>query len=234
MATAVSKVSANSTSTANSVSSVSSSAKMPANPAARSPPGPASPIWLVNAAFLQEIKDSNPHLWHEFHRLRTICQLEPGDRETPQQTIKAFVGCLDGLRDLIALQFALEESYGLISTPVSPSPYGQPSAEQIRLQRSIDERQLMIAHVIDQHRCLYLQLVDLVEQAEELQYRGCDTDCLQIFAEKVERFSGDFTAHERLEGELIRLHGSYSNTPANVPVNVPANANVHGDTNHVR
>jgi len=173
-------------------------------------------IWLVNAAFLQEIKDSNPHLWHEFHRLRTLSQLEPPDCETPQQAIKVLAQCLDGIRDLLALQFALEESYGLIATPMPPSPYGRQSSGALRRQEDLDERQTMVGRVIDQHRCLYLQLVDLVEQAEELQYRGCDSHCLRSFAEKVERFSCDFTAHERLEGELIRLHGSQSTLPASV------------------
>ncbi|TWU01458.1 hypothetical protein [Neorhodopirellula pilleata] len=176
--------------------------------------GSPQTVWLVNAAFLQEIKDSNPHLWHEFHRLRTLSQLEQPDCETPQQAIKGLAQCLDGIRDLLALQFTLEESYGLIATPLTPSPYGQPSPEAMRRQEVIDERQMMVRHVIDQHRCLYLQIVDLVEQAEELQYRGCDSNCLRLFAEKVERFSCDFTAHERLEGELIRLHGSHSTLPA--------------------
>lgn len=170
-------------------------------------------IWLVNAAFLQEIKDSNPHLWHEFHRLRMLSQLEQPDCETPQQAIKGLAQCLEGIRDLLALQFTLEESYGLIATPLVPSPYGSPDPEEVARQQAVDERQTMIGQVIDQHRCLYLQLVDLVEQAEELQYRGCDSNCLRKFAEKVERFSYDFTGHERLEGELIRLYGSHSTLP---------------------
>lgn len=201
------------------------SAKPPGKTSGKAPIAP-SQIWLVNAAFLQEIKDSNPHLWHEFHHLRTLSQLEPIDCETPQQTIKKFAQCLDGLRDLVSLQFTLEESYGLISTPVQPSPYGEPTPEQVSLQEVVDERQIMTGQVIDQHRCLFLKLVDLVEQAEELQYRGCDSGCLKAFADKVERFACDFTAHERLEGELIRLHGSHSA--------IPASGDAEGDSTDVR
>ncbi|EMI55300.1 hypothetical protein [Rhodopirellula sallentina] len=170
--------------------------------------GEAAAYWFVNAAFLQEIKDSNPHLWHEVHRLRTLCELEPSDLEKPQATIRELVGCLDELRDLLALQFALEESYGLISA-------GSDAAQRIAASLSIaeqsdaeHERQRMVRNVTDQHRCLYLQLIDLVEQAEELQYRGCDVDCLRMMTTSIERFSRDLTAHERLEAELIRLHDS--------------------------
>lgn len=162
--------------------------------------------WFVNAAFLQEIKDSNPHLWHEVHRLRTLCELDPVDVEKPQTAIREFIACLDELRDLLALQFALEESYGLIAADSAAAQRfaeSQSVAEQNEAER---ERQQMVGTVTDQHRCLYLHLIDLVEQAEELQYRGCDAECLKALAQSIERFSGDLTAHERLEGELIRLH----------------------------
>lgn len=168
----------------------------------------ATSYWFVNAAFLQEIKDSNPHLWHEVHRLRTLCDLEPSTLEKPQATIREFIVCLDELRDLLALQFALEESYGLIA---ADSDAANRHAELLSIAEQNEaerERQEMVRTVTDQHRRLYLQLIDLVEHAEELQYRGCDADCLKAMVQKTERFSGDLTAHERLEAELIRLHDS--------------------------
>lgn len=168
--------------------------------------------WFVNAAFLQEIKDSNPHLWHEVHRLRTLCELEPCDVEQPQSTIREFISCLDELRDLLALQFALEESYGLIA---GDSVAARRFAELLSLDKqntAEQERQDMVRTVTDQHRCLYLYLIDLVEQAEELQYRGCDAECLKTLAQSIQRFSADLTAHERLEAELIRLHDTQART----------------------
>ncbi|MCM2373341.1 hypothetical protein [Aporhodopirellula aestuarii] len=164
--------------------------------------------WFVNAAFLQEIKDSNPHLWHEVHRLRTLCELETSDLEKPQATIREFVSCLDELRDLLALQFALEESYGLISADSVAAKRIAESMSISQQSEAEEERQRMVRSVTDQHRCLYLQLIDLVEQAEELQYRGCEAKCLRMLAGSIERFSGDLTAHERLEAELIRMHDS--------------------------
>lgn len=194
-------------------------------------------IWLVNAAFLQEIKDSNPHLWHQFHELRTICQLEPEDCEKPQSTIKTFARCLNELRDQLALQFALEESYGLIASLAARSSLASEvqSPEEAALQCSILERQTMVEMVISQHRSLYLRIVDHVEQAEELQYRGCEVDCLRSFAEQVERYCQDFTAHERLESELIRLHGASSAMPPNpISNSVTISKDPSGNRNHVR
>ena len=173
---------------------------------------PATNYWFVNAAFLQEIKDSNPHLWHEVHHLRTLCQLDPGDFDKPTATIRDFVACLDELRDLLALQFALEESYGLISADSAAAQRISSSLSIAEQNEAEQERQQMVRSVTDQHRCLYLQLIDLVEQAEELQYRGCDANCLRTLAQSIERFSNDLSAHERLEAELIRLHDSAART----------------------
>lgn len=168
--------------------------------------------WLVNAAFLQEIKDSNPHLWHAVHRLRTLCEPESCDTERPQAAIREFIACLDELRDLLALQFALEESYGLIAADSALAQRFADSHSISQQNEAERERQMMVRTVTDQHRCLYLQLVDLVEQAEELQYRGCDADCLKALAQSTQRFSYDLTAHERLEAELIRLHDTRART----------------------
>ena len=194
-------------------------------------------VWLVNAAFLQEIKDSNPSLWHQLHDLRTLCQLEPEDCESPQSTIKTFARCLNELRDQLALQFSLEESYGLISSP-SASPalsVNNRSPEESALASSILEHQTMVEMVISQHRSLYLRIVDHVEQAEELQYRGCEVECLRSFAERVERYCQDFTAHERLESELIRLHGASSAMPPNsVGGFETISKDQDGNRNHVR
>lgn len=168
--------------------------------------------WFVNAAFLQEIKDSNPHLWHEVHRLRTLCEIESIDFDKPQTSLRELIGCLDGLRDLLALQFALEESYGLISADTATAQHAaaqQSIEEQNEAER---ERQQMVRDVTGQHRKLYLQLIDLVELSEELQYRGCESGSLRTLVDSIERFSADLTAHERLEAELIRIHDSRART----------------------
>lgn len=152
---------------------------------------------LINAAFLQEIKDSNPNLWLAASELRALCETEHWDAETTGQArIKRFVRALCELRDLIAFQFGLEESYGYLRTSGSPpqSACHSPGFEQA-------QQQLQLA--LDQHQRLYLDLCDLAEQAEELQYRGCDRSAVVNFAEQVAHFTRQMTRHERLEAELI-------------------------------
>lgn len=154
--------------------------------------------FLVNAAFLQEIKDSNPNLWHFVHELRASCDgaVESSDTK-PQTQIREFARTLDELRDLVSLQFALEESYGYLKIQVSASGFGLP--EQVQDA----QWQAMIQQAIAQHSRLYLMLSDLVEQAEELQYRGCDRACVSQFVNKVAEFTRDLSRHERLEAELV-------------------------------
>lgn len=152
---------------------------------------------LINAAFLQEIKDSNPNLWHAASGLRAMCECDEWDAETPpRQLIKQFIRALDELRDLISLQFGLEESYGYLHAS-GPPPQLKP------VQPDFEEVQRQLRQALEQHCRLYLDLCDLVEQSEELQYRGCDRPALLAFAEQVAQFSREMTRHERLEAELI-------------------------------
>ncbi|KLU06954.1 hypothetical protein RISK_000755 [Rhodopirellula islandica] len=152
---------------------------------------------LINAAFLQEIKDSNPNLWLAASELRALCEAEHWDPDTTSQAlIKQFVRALGELRDLIAFQFGLEESYGYLRT-VGPTPQlanASPDFAEV-------QQQLQLA--LEQHQRLYLDLCDLVEQSEELQYRGCDRSAVVSFAEQVAHFTRQMTRHERLEAELI-------------------------------
>jgi len=154
----------------------------------------SSDLFLVNAAFLQEIKDSNTPLWHQVHDLRTCCEANECGDQSAYQTMKGLVAGLSDLRDLLALQFSLEESYGFVRVGSLP-----PGAS-----RRVDERAIQDARrAIDQHRRLYLQVADLVEAGEELQYRGCQRDGLQPFIGRLEVLLRELTAHERLEAELI-------------------------------
>lgn len=157
----------------------------------------ASQTILINAAFLQEIKDSNPNLWHAASELRAMCECDEWDAETTTRDhIKQFVRALGELRDLISLQFGLEESYGYLQASGRP-PQLAP------LQPDFEDVQKQLRQALEQHCRLYLDLCDLVEQSEELQYRGCERSALLTFAEQVAQFSREMTRHERLEAELI-------------------------------
>jgi len=61
---------------------------------------------VVNAAFLQEVKESNFELWALFREIREIT---PGDWDS-QQSAHQFVEKLSELRDSIGLLFTLEET----------------------------------------------------------------------------------------------------------------------------
>lgn len=137
----------------------------------------------VNAAFLQEIKDSNPDLTHIVHEVRTTCQ-----SEMPAAAVaKRLVRLLDDLRDCLAFQFALEESYGYIENAKSVSETLSDLAKRAR----------------DEHCTLYLEISSLCEQAEELQYRGFAAEHVEELIRETEGFDAALIQHERLEAELV-------------------------------
>jgi len=144
-------------------------------------------VLVLNPAFLQEIKDCNPDLWHTQHELRQVCDCHAEPVEITRQLVRL----LDDFRDQLALQFALEESYGFLEVPEDSS--GATS--------NIDED--LVHRVHAQHCPLYLELSELAERAEELQYRGIVMGQLMDLIAAVRRFDEKLTEHENLEGELI-------------------------------
>ena len=139
---------------------------------------------VVNPAFLQEIKDGNPGLWHSLHQLRQLCQ----SNEDEVQVAKRLVCVLDELRDRVATQFALEESFGYIEVP---------ALSNLSIANELAER------AKHQHYKLYLNLSELAERAEEVQYRGAVRERLQSLIASAKQFDDDLRAHEFLETELI-------------------------------
>ncbi|MGV3486400.1 MAG: hypothetical protein ACO1RT_18425 [Planctomycetaceae bacterium] len=137
----------------------------------------------VNPAFLEEIKDSNTHLWQQLAQLRETCD----SREARSSVLHRLVPLMNEVRDLLALQFALEESYGYIEVPASiatPLPHS-------------------IEHARAQHCALYLKASELAEQAEELEYRGWVAERVDQLVRQVVQFDLQFQDHERTERELI-------------------------------
>lgn len=138
----------------------------------------------VNPAFLQEIKDSNLSLWQAIDRLES---LYPPD-EDRARTLNCLVPLLGELRDLLALQFALEETYGYMEVPTAVAPVNIHLLQDIR----------------SQHCTLYLALDELAEQAEELQYRGYVSEKVDMLLAEVREFELRFRDHERMEADLIK------------------------------
>jgi hypothetical protein len=138
---------------------------------------------VINPAFLQEIKESNPDLDHTLRDLRQLLQ-SPG---CPNEVCNKLARSLDDLREHLSLQFSLEEAYGYLAVSIAPS-------------RVLSE---LACRTQSQHGMLYMQLSDLAEQAEELQYRGVEVDQLRRLLERTQEFDSEFRAHERAELELI-------------------------------
>ena len=143
---------------------------------------------VVNPAFLQEIKDSNPDVWTSVGQLQAISEIV----DEPSRILRQLTRLLDDLRDQLALQFALEESYGYIEVP--ERVVGTSS----RVTTDLANR------TQSQHSVLYLRLSDLAEQAEELQYRGIEPQRLRELVILSDQFYADLQEHERMENELIR------------------------------
>jgi hypothetical protein len=138
---------------------------------------------MINAAFLQEVKDSHVELWDSVHQLR---QMIEGSTCTASNA-RTLVSLLGQLRDQLAFEFSLEEAYGFIEGCRGIAP--------VVSQRAATAKQ--------QHRELYLLIHELCEQAEEAQYRGvADRDFSELLAMAAE-FDAQLRAHELLESELI-------------------------------
>jgi len=140
----------------------------------------------VNPAFLQEIKDSNPDLWRTRRQIFECFE----SVESRAAVATRLVRLLDDLRDHLALQFALEEAYGFIEVREA---IAMPEAQNAKRQ----------------HCALYLEISELCERAEELQYRGLAAAQLGLLVEETRLFDARLDAHERMEHRLMeRTYGS--------------------------
>ena len=138
----------------------------------------------VNAAFLQEIKEAHQELWQRLADVRLILM-----RPVPFTADgKEFVSLLGDLRDQLALHFALEEAYGYFDDPVFVAPQLGRLAESLRAQ----------------HCELYLEITQLVEQAERHDYRGQLSSWIVVLAGAFMRFHHRFQIHESRENDLIQ------------------------------
>ncbi|MFN3193257.1 MAG: hypothetical protein ACE361_22285 [Aureliella sp.] len=138
---------------------------------------------LVNAAFLQEVKESNFDLWNLLQAMRDVIVHE----DPPREETTAWVSKLSELRDALGLEFSLEETYGYVDGPnCLPNSHSTDAC----IAKS-------------QHKELYLQLHEICEQAEEAQYRGTIARDMPIYMGAFEQFDENFRAHELFEHRLI-------------------------------
>ena len=139
---------------------------------------------MVNAAFLQEVKDSNLQFWANLEELKKLLTSEGEPRERSILLVRI----LNELRDSVALEFSLEETYGYIQ--------GSRLVNYVTAARATQAQR--------QHGELYLQLHELLERAEEAQYRGTISRDFAEFTLAAAEFLDALQAHEQLESDLIR------------------------------
>ncbi len=138
---------------------------------------------MVNAAFLQEVKDSNLQFWQNVHDFKRLLSQ---NADVFEQAAK-LVRLLSELRDSMALEFSLEETYGYIEGICTGSVSARKADEAKR-----------------QHRELYLHLHEISESAEEAQYRGTITHDYASLIIVCKQFLAALDAHEKHESDLIR------------------------------
>lgn len=137
---------------------------------------------MVNAAFLQEVKDSNLQFWQNVHDFKRLLNHSSDLFEQSGKLVRL----LSELRDSMALEFSLEETYGYIEGIGSGSVSARRADEAKR-----------------QHRDLYLQLHEISENAEEAQYRGTIMQDYAAIIVLCREFLAALEAHEKHESELI-------------------------------
>ena len=142
----------------------------------------ATQLVTVNAAFLQEIKQVNEGLWKLLGNARCKCSTK-----LTQDQLAEVIPLLQELRDQLALHFALEESYGYFEDPADVAPQLAHKASQLR----------------DEHRDLYVDLSDLVEQAERMFYDEQRDTLLLWLGPRFVSFDVRLKDHETRENELI-------------------------------
>ena len=140
-------------------------------------------VLVVNSAFMQEIKDANPNLINAMQQLHHVCSSKENILQISRQLTKV----LNTLRMELALQFALEESYGYVVVGESQQQYLSELAQS----------------TMAEHNTLYGAITELAEAAEELQYRGVETEQLSILMDDTRSFSRRLRHHEQAENALI-------------------------------
>ncbi len=137
----------------------------------------------VNPAFLQEIKEDN----HELRQLLAdACAAISGPVGTHMPS-RQLADLLGSLRDQLAIHFALEEAYGYFEEPLSVAPRLSTKADALR----------------NQHRDLYLEICELVDQAQRCAYHEGNGASLRKLAADFRAFISKLQEHESQENELV-------------------------------
>jgi len=142
----------------------------------------ATNLVTVNPAFFQEIKEVNEELWKLLRNLR----MRLNGSLTGEQ-LEGMIPSLAELREQLGLHFALEESYGYFEDPVEVAPQLAEKATALR----------------DEHRVIFAELSELVEQAERMFNDGQHDMLIVWIGPRFVKFDTHLKSHESRENELI-------------------------------
>ena len=137
----------------------------------------------VNAAFLKEIKDDN----RELNVLLSHTVSLASDPLDADGSAKPFAVALGELRDQFSLHFALEEAFGYFEGAVDVPPHLSDIADALR----------------EQHDTLFMNVCDLVDDAEDMLYESSPPQTLHNLVERFLDFYRRFQEHEDRENDLI-------------------------------
>jgi hypothetical protein len=137
----------------------------------------------VNAAFLREIKEDH----RELRRLLDEAVGLLGQASKVRQPARRIVGLLERLRDQFALHFSLEEAFGYFEDAITVAPRLSVRAAALR----------------SEHKALFLEICDVVDEAERLLRGDSSPSTVRKIALKFVSFHHQFLAHEGAENDLI-------------------------------
>src|SRR6056297_2827362 len=136
---------------------------------------------MINAAFLQEIKEDNRHLKTLWDRLIPLLARP----ETAENHWSELVAGLAELRDQLAMHFSLEEAYGYFDDAVDAAPQLSVRAEDLK----------------SEHPKLFAQVRDLADRIQETDAE--QTEHVSKLLRRFDAFRRDFERHEEAEVKLI-------------------------------
>jgi hypothetical protein len=138
---------------------------------------------MVNAAFLQEIKEDNRQLRTLFNQTVELLSTPRRTRIAPRHVVDQFWR----LRDQLAMHFTLEDAFGYFADAIAEAPHLSERAESLH----------------SEHDDLFLEMCDLIEEAEQLLYHERPASHQTDLAVRFFSFHADFQEHEARENELI-------------------------------
>lgn len=136
---------------------------------------------MINAAFLQEIKEDNRQLKGLWDRLLPML----GHPETAQNHWAELIAGLAELRDQLAIHFSLEEAYGYFDDAVDAAPRLSVQAETLKAE----------------HPKLFSQIRDVADRILETPAEPIEH--VDRLLRRFESFRRDFERHEEAELKLI-------------------------------